>query len=294
MVETGSTVPRRQLGRYLRELRQQSGMTLAEVARRIERGVSTVQRLETGRADNIRLADIEAICHVLGASETEAAALMGLAQQGNAKNWWHQYGDLIPANFDVYMGLESAAVAVSSLQELVPGLVQTADYARELIRLAHPGESDSEIMRRVEMRMHRQILVTRRAQPANFDVLLDESALHRVVGSRRIMATQLRHLAESGTKPNITIRVLPYSAGMPLGDLTGPFIILDFGEDDDKEPREPSVVYVESYTGAMYFDDVDIVERYRAAHEALRRVALDAQRSRDLLRQAAREYERER
>ncbi len=213
MVETGSTVPRRQLGRYLRDLRQQSGMTIAEVARRIERGASTVQRLETGEADRIRVGDVEALCQVLGASETETAALRGLAQRGNTKSWWHEYGDLIPANFDVYIGLESAAVTLTLFQELVPGLVQTADYTRALIRSVHLYDPDSEITRRVEMRMRRQVMITRRAQPAALDIVLDESALHRVIGNRRIMATQLRHLADVGTKPNITIRVCPTPPG---------------------------------------------------------------------------------
>ncbi|WP_040814864.1 helix-turn-helix domain-containing protein [Nocardia concava] len=283
MAEVGSTVPRRQLGRYLRELRQQSGMTIAEVARRIERGATTLQRLETGQADRIRLWDIEALCQVLGASDTETAALKGLAQQGNTKSWWHEYGDLIPANFDVYMGLEAAAESLTSFQELVPGLAQTPEYARALIRSGKPGEADSEISRRVEMRMHRQVLVTRRAQPTRLDVILDESVLHRMIGNPKIMSAQLRHLAELSTKPNITIHVLPFSAGNPLGDLTGPFTILDFGA-DSSQSGEPSVVYVESYTGAMYFDDRDCVDRYRAAHEAMRRVALDERQSRDLLR----------
>lgn len=294
MVETGSTVPRRQLGRYLRDLRQQSGMTIAEVARRIERGASTVQRLETGQAERIRLWDVDALCQVLGASETETAALKGLAQQGNSKSWWHEYGDLIPANFDVYIGLESAAVALTSYQELVPGLVQTPEYARVLIGAVHPSEHQTEISRRVEMRMHRQIILARKAQPTVLDVVLYESVLHRMIGSRQIMATQLRHLADVGTRPNITIRVLPFSAGVPSGDLTGPFTILDFGEESNGQPVEPPVIYAESYTGAMYFDDPDTTRRYRAAHEAMRRVALDARQSRDLLRQRAREHERER
>lgn len=289
MGDTGSTVPRRQLGRYLRELRQQSGMTIAEVARRIERGATTLQRLETGQADRIRLWDIEALCRVLGAGETEAAALKGLAQQGNAKSWWHEYGDLIPANFDVYMGLESAAASLTSFQELVPGLAQVPEYARVLIKSVHPGEPDSEITRRIELRMHRQVLITRRAQPANLDVILDESVLHRVIGNRKIMAAQLRYLADLSTRPNITIRVLPYSAGIPLGDLTGPFTILDF-RDAAREPFEPTVVYVESYTGAMYFDDHENIDRYRTAHEAMRRVALDERQSRDRLRQVSKEH----
>lgn len=287
MAETASTVPRRQLGRYLRELRQQSGMTIAEVARRIERGASTLQRLETGQADRIRLWDIDALCQVLGAGETETAALKGLAQQGNTKGWWHEYGDLIPTNFDVYIGLESAAASLTYFQELVPGLAQTPDYARALIRAVNRAESKVEIDRRVEMRMHRQVLVTRKAQPAMVDMVLDESALHRIVGNTKIMAAQLRHLADLSTRPNVTVRILPFAAGIPLGDMTGPFIILNFDEGDDTQDVEPPVVYVESYTGAMYFDDRDSVQRYRTAHEAMRKVALDVRQSRDLLRRAS-------
>ncbi|PPJ17710.1 XRE family transcriptional regulator [Nocardia nova] len=290
MVDISSTLPRRQLGRYLRELRQGSGLTIAELARRIERGATTVQRLETGTADRIRLWDVDAICQVCGADETTTEALKGLAQQGNSKSWWHQYGDLIPVNFDVYMGLESSAAKLTSFAELVPGLLQTAEYAHTLSRLAHPAEPDSEIGRRVEMRTRRQVLITKKAAPLPIEVILEESALHRVVGTRRVMGVQLRHLADMGTRSNISVRVLPFSAGVPLGDLTGPFIILDFDQPTSERPVEPSVVYAEGYTGAMYFDDAEVVERYRQAHARLRKVALDEQDSRKLLREKAREF----
>ncbi|MGW5515741.1 helix-turn-helix domain-containing protein [Nocardia africana] len=290
MVDISSTLPRRQLGRYLRELRQGSGLTIAELARRIERGATTVQRLETGTADRIRLWDVDAICQVCGADETTTEALKGLAQQGNSKSWWHQYGDLIPVNFDVYMGLESSAAKLTSFAELVPGLLQTAEYAHTLSRLAHPAEPDSEISRRVEMRTRRQVLITKKAAPLPIEVILEESALHRVVGTRRVMGVQLRHLADMGTRSNISVRVLPFSAGVPLGDLTGPFIILDFDQPTSERPVEPSVVYAEGYTGAMYFDDPEVVERYRQAHATLRKVALDEQDSRKLLRDKAREF----
>ncbi len=290
MADISPTIPRRRLGRLLRDVRQGAGLTIAELAHRIERGATTVQRLETGTADRIRLWDIEAICQVCGADETTTEALKGLAQDGNTKVWWHQYGDLIPVNFDVYMGLEAGAARLTSFQELVPGLLQTADYARILTRLAHPSEPDSEIARRVEMRIRRQTLLTRKRKPAPLDVILDESALYRVIGGRRIMDVQLRHLADMGTRPNITIRVLPFGAGVPLGDLTGPFIILDFLESKRGVPVEPSMVYAEGYAGAMYLDDPDVVERYRRAHAALGEVALSVQDSRQLLRDKAREY----
>ena len=136
-------------------------------------------------------------------------------------------------------------------------------------------------MRRVEMRVRRQILLTKKSEPLRIDVILDESALHRVIGSRRTMEVQLRHLADMGTRPNIAVRVLPFSAGLPLGDLTGPFIILDFAESAEAESIEPPVVYAEGYTGAMYFDDLELVERYRIAHAGLRRVALDLAREQE-------------
>ncbi|WP_459549034.1 helix-turn-helix domain-containing protein [Nocardia sp. X0981] len=292
MADIGSTLPRRQVGRYLRDLRQGAGLTIAELARRIERGATTVQRLETGAAERIRLWDIEAICRVCGADETTIDALKGLAQQGNSKSWWHQYGDLIPLNFDVYMGLEAGARKLTSFQELVPGLLQTPDYARTLTRLAHPSEPDSEIARRVELRGRRQIMLTKKNDPVPFDVLLDESVLHRVIGSRRIMEAQLRYLADIGTRANIGIRILPFGAGVPLGDLTGPFTILDFDDPAGAGPIEPSVVYAEGYTGAMYFDDLELIERYRGAHVGLWRVALGEKESRQLLREKAREFAR--
>ncbi|WP_280460312.1 helix-turn-helix domain-containing protein [Nocardia carnea] len=292
MADIGSTLPRRQIGRYLRDLRQGAGLTIAEVARRIERGATTVQRLETGAAERIRLWGIEAICRVCGADETTIEALKGLAQQGDSRRWWHQYGDLIPLDFDVYMGLEAGARKLTSFQELVPGLLQTLDYARMLTRVAHPSAPDDEIARRVELRRRRQIMLTKKNDPVPFDVVLDESVLHRVIGSRRIMETQLRHLADMGTRANIAIRVLPFSVGIPLGDLTGPFVILDFEVPPAGDSTEPPVVYAEGYTGDMYFEDPDVVEQYRNAHADLRRVALNEQDSRHLLREKAREFAR--
>ncbi|MFC8526152.1 helix-turn-helix domain-containing protein [Nocardia sp. NPDC057227] len=283
----GSTLPRRQLARHLRELRQGTGMSIAEVAKRIERGYSTLQRLESGTADRIRLWDIEALCQVLGADATMTEALKGLAQQGNQSNWWHEYGDLIPPEFDVFIGLESAAARLTSHHELVPGLLQTPSYAEALFRAAYPDEGSSEIARRVEMRLHRQRLVTRDRSPAAVDTVLGESALHRLVGGQTVMSHQLRHLADISTRPNVTIRVLPFRAGIPLGEVPGPFTILDF-ESLTKSPAEPSVVYAENISGDMYLERPESVRRYRLAFETAARVALNPQDSRDLLRQVAR------
>ncbi|WP_406236074.1 helix-turn-helix domain-containing protein [Nocardia sp. NBC_01009] len=266
-------------------------MTIPEAARRIERGSSTLQRLETGQAERIRLLDVRELCSIYSADETQTAALMGLAQQAAVKSWWHEYGNLIPANFDVYMGLEAAAYRLTSyVPDVVLGLLQTPDYARVLARSNNPDDTDAEIDQRVQLKLKRQGLITRKSQPAHLDVVLLECALRRLVGGPKTMAAQLRRLADASTLSNVTLRVLPFAAGIPLGDPLGPFTIVDFGTRNAGKPIEPSVVYLESFTGDMYLEKHDDVERYHEAHEAVRQASLDETASRNLIRQVAREY----
>ncbi|WP_280272280.1 helix-turn-helix domain-containing protein [Nocardia wallacei] len=290
-VNASSTLPRRQLGRYLRDWRTQAGLTIAEAARLMEWGASTLQRLEKGQADRIRTIDIQELCRIYGIPDDIAEGLKGLAQQAAVKSWWHGYGDLIPENFDVYVGLEASAQRLTSYQsELVPGLLQTAEYARALNGLGYPDDSEAEVERRVQLRLQRQALITRKTQPATVDVVLGESVLRRVVGSARVMSAQLRHLADLSTRENVTLRILPFAAGVPLGLSTGPFVILEFGTDSKGQPVEPPVVYVEGFTGDLYLERQGDVRRYRRAHESLLRCALDVPASRHLLRQVAKDY----
>lgn len=286
-----STLPRRQLGRYLRDWRTQAGLTIAEAAKLMEWGASTLQRLEKGNADRIRTIDIQELCRIYGIPDEIAEGLKGLAQQAAVKSWWHSYGDLIPENFDVYVGLEASAQQLSCYQsELVPGLLQTADYARALNRLGYPDDTEAEVERRVQLRMQRQAMITRRHHPADVAMVLHESVLHRSVGSAKVMAAQVRHLAELSTRDNVALRILPFTAGVPLGLSTGPFVVLEFGIDGKGQPVEPPVVYVEGFTGDLYLERQGDVRRYRRAQECLERCALDIQTSRNLLRQVAKEY----
>ncbi|MBF6086118.1 helix-turn-helix domain-containing protein [Nocardia cyriacigeorgica] len=291
MSETGSTLPRRQLGRYLRDLRTQTGMTIPQVAKLIERSPSTLQRLEKGESGRIRMVDIRELCKVLDADETMTAALIGLAQQANVKCWWHEFGNLIPNDFDVYLGLESAAVQLNSYSpDAVIGLLQHPDYARVLIRAVHPDISAEELDQRIHLKQRRQTLITRKRGAARLEVVLGEAALRRVVGSGKVMAWQLKHLADTGTLPNVSIRVLPFSAGIPLGDPLGLFTILSFGTDAKGQDVEPPVVYLENFTGDMYLEKPADVQRYYEAHKAIQHAALDEKASRDLFRQVAREH----
>ncbi|MCM6773760.1 helix-turn-helix domain-containing protein [Nocardia sp. CDC159] len=279
---SGPEVPRRQLGRLLRDLRQGAGLTIARVAELIECGTATVQRLETAGTQRIDLNELEAFCRVCGADDHTVEALRDFAQGGSEKGWFY--------NFELYLGLEAMVESLTMFAEIMPGLLQTADYARFLFQVGHPDESPSQIERRVEMRMRRKRSIVRKGRPVRLDAVVDEMALRRVIGDRRIMRAQCRHLADMSTRPNITVRILPFSAGLPVGEVTGPLIIMDFGSRPGGEPLERSLVYVENYRGAMYYDDKDEVKAYRATHEAMVRAALCPDASRALLRQAAREY----
>ncbi len=270
----------------------QTGMTIPEVARLAELSSSTIQRFEKGQfPQKIRTADIRELCAVLGADEKMTAALLGLAQQANSKSWYHEYGELIPADFDVYMGLEAAVSVLTTYSpDAVIGLLQTADYARVLTQSGYPDSESDEIDQRVHLRMRRQALITRKRRPATLNVVLGEATLRRIVGNRRVMAAQLKHLADMSTMPNVSIRILPFEAGIPLGDPVGRFIVLEFGKGARGEPHEPPVVYVESFTGDMYLEKQIDVRRYHEAYQAIQHAALDENSSRDLLRQLAREY----
>ncbi|MBB5918725.1 transcriptional regulator with XRE-family HTH domain [Nocardia transvalensis] len=293
--DPGSTVPRRQLGRYLREGRQACNLTLAEAARLMEWSEAMLQRLETGKLEKIRTHDVRQLCQLYNLDEEFAAALAVLAQQAGAKSWYHDYDDLIPVGFNLYVGLESSVRAMTTVQPfLVPGLLQTEEYARTLACAADPDEDEQQVERRVQLKVRRQSLITRKLHPVTLDAVIYEAAVRNIVGGRRVMGAQLRHLADMSTLPNITVRVLPLSAGMPLGELVGPCVILEFGKDKRGNPIEPSVVYVESYLGDIYLEKKQAVERYHRACGAIADAALDDVTSRGLLRRVAREYDRER
>ncbi|MBF6176789.1 helix-turn-helix domain-containing protein [Nocardia blacklockiae] len=288
-----SSITRRQLGRKLRDAREAVGMTLEEAAALMEWGKSTLQRMEKGENQKIRLRDLDGLIEIYGIDAETAAVLRALAQEGTEKSWWHEYGNAIPSTFSAYMGLESAAHTLRTYQpDLVPGLLQTADYARVLVRNAFPDESDADIESRVQPRMRRQQLITRKIKPTKLDVVLSETVLRRVIGDSTVMAAQLRHLADASTLENVSIRVLRFSAGMPTGDQIGPFVVLEFGTDGRGRPIEPTTVYAEGYSSDMYSEKVGIVQRYTQAFERLQGAALDVAGSRDLLRIMAREYKR--
>lgn len=281
-------MPRRQLGRLLREMRNNARLTVRAAAAELEWSEAKMWRIETGQTA-LRSLDVEAICKVYGVPEDVTEGLKGLAKETKAKGWWHAYGDVIPEWLEVYVGLEEAASRLSGYEsDLVPGLLQAENYARTLIRADNPGIDDNEIERRVQLRLARQALLTRPAAAPCFEVVLDEGILHRPVGGVEAMVGQLHRLAEAGDRPNVSLRIVPLSAGLHHGLMSGSFNILRFPTNGDGRDIEPPVVYVEGFTGALYLDKPKEVERYGAAFERIWESALHESASRDLILQAAR------
>ncbi|MGW0178612.1 helix-turn-helix domain-containing protein [Nocardia sp. NPDC003345] len=287
----GSTLPRRQIGKYLRDGREAVGLTLADVGALMEWSISTVQRLEVGKTERIRLVDLEALCRIYEFSEEFTEVLKGLALQANDKSWSHDFAEPIPAHFDVFVNLESGAGRIGTYEpEIVPGIVQTRDYAAALMRSAFPDAPPSEHERRVTARLRRQALITRKARPVSIEILLRESVLHGLVGDRRVMAAQLRYLADLAGLPNVTLNILPFAAGFPLGKVTGPFVLLQPRSQRPRKVEEPRVVYVESFTGDMFLEKESAVDTYAEWFRMLLDVSLNTVESRDLLRRTARRY----
>ncbi|MBD0738062.1 helix-turn-helix domain-containing protein [Streptomyces sp. CBMA29] len=286
----GSTVPRRQLGRYLRELRGKARMTVKVAAEALEWSEAKIWRIETGQT-SLRSHDVETMGRVYGAGDDLTAALMALAKETKAKGWWHSYGDVIPAWLDVYISLEESATALSIYHsELVPGLLQTDDYARTLIQTDHPELTEQDIERRVQLRIERQALLTRVTDPPGLGVVLNEAVIRRPIGSEQIMADQLAHLLEVGELPNLAVRVMPFALGMHHGVTSGPFIMLEFPINGTGMPTEPTTIYIEGHVGALYLEKPHEVERYEQAFNHIQRTSLSEAASKKFIADAVREW----
>ncbi|WP_458686079.1 helix-turn-helix domain-containing protein [Nocardia tengchongensis] len=291
--DTETTLPRRQLGRLLRDARATTGMNLDQAAALVQWSRPTLSRLERGETEKVRVTDILALCEAYGLDEDTTAVAKGLATQAPAKSWWQAYSDLIPAWANLFVGLESSATSLTTFQPLiVHGLLQTADYARALDRLHFPDDTEHELERRIRVRTQRQHILTRSRHPAEMSIVLHENVLRTVVGTPRLMAAQCRHVADVSTRDNIDVRVMPFHAGLPLGAAVPPFTIMDFGSDArSTQVVEPAQVYCEGYAGSAYLEKRTDVVKFRQAFRKLQRASLDARPSRDMIREIARRHE---
>lgn len=278
----GSMISRRRLGIELKRLREQAHLSMDEVARRLDDlSQPKVSRLERGQTQRPRIGDVRAMLELYGVTGEEAEALLDLARGSRQKGWWQAYSDLLPEWFHAYVGLEAEAAQVANFEpQLVPGLLQTEDYARVLARTV-PGITENDVERQVAVKIARQQALTR-DQPLKLWAIVDEAVLRRPFGDTQTMRAQLDHLTKVARMPNVVLQVLPFNVGTHPA-IYGAFAILSFPDLADTD-----VVYLDA-RGGLYLDEPDDIEWYTQMFNLLRAKAADPDRTFALITNAAKE-----
>jgi transcriptional regulator with XRE-family HTH domain len=249
---TGSpTVKRRRLSQELRLLRLLAGFNVTEAARRLEWDASKVTRMERGQWRLPSVHDVRLLLDLYGVTEESRREVMvTLAREARQRGWWEKYQDVFQSSLPDF---ESGASVLRTYEiVLIPGLLQTEEYARAIWRAGRVMD-EALIDRHVAARLARQRLLTRE-DPPSMIALIDEAALRKQVGGGNVMKAQIRRLAELAARPNITIQIVPDAAGAHPA-LEGAFVILDF-------PEDPSLVYTVTTTESVWLEKPEDYERY--------------------------------
>lgn len=250
------TARQRRLMAELIRLREGSGLSRAQVAERVGATDSTLWRYETG-ATRPKPGDVAILLDVYGIHGAEREELIEMAKHARKRGWWHRHRQSLKPGFDSYIGLEAAASVVRTFQTLVvPGILQTEGYARAIIEQTAITSVPDQVDEKVLVRLSRQELLTREDDPLQVVAVLDEAVLHRQVGGPEVMSEQIRHLLELTRRPNVTIRVVPFTQGAHAG-MDGPFYLLEFAEQAD-----PDLVYLEQAGSGLVPEDPEEVRRY--------------------------------
>jgi transcriptional regulator with XRE-family HTH domain len=259
----GPTVRRMLVGAQLRRLRTEQGLTREQAGEAIRASEWKIHRLENGQV-GFKDRDIIDLLRRYGVTDPdEVAALVELAREANAPGWWHHYGDILPQWFRAYVDLEAVATLIRAYEgQLVPGLLQTEDYMRAVIGGAYLNDAPEEVEHRVALRVTRQTLLERADGPRLWAVV-DEAALRRPVGGPEVMRGQLERLIEATKLPNVTLQILPLTAGAHPA-MVGAFSILRFADDE-----LPDVVYLEHLTNAVYLDKREDVDQHLHVMETI-------------------------
>jgi transcriptional regulator with XRE-family HTH domain len=279
-MQNGPAVRRRKLGAELRTLRTGAGLTSGEAARLVGWHQSKVSRIETG-ASGVKPADLRLLLDAYGVRDRHLRELLlmlaGSEDAGGRHRWWHAYRGVLPPTYRDFISLESQASAMRTLETtVVPGLLQTAEYARAVTRAAVKDLDEERLDTLVEVRLARQD-VLRLDPPLVLSAVLDEAVLRREVGGPGVMARQLERLMEAARLPQVRLQVLPFTAGAHVG-LTGPFVIFSFPSTSDLD-----VVVLDQLTSSLYLERKEDLMAYTEAFDTLQFHALSPEDSLDYI-----------
>ncbi|SFC91045.1 helix-turn-helix domain-containing protein [Streptomyces aidingensis] len=261
------TVLRVVLGRRLRDLREQAGLSYEEAARALDVTHATIRRMEKAQV-GLKGPYVEKLLRIYGITEQqELDAFLGLAREANRPGWWHRYRDVLPEWFSAFVSLEAEASQIRAYEpHYIPGLLQTEAYAAAVLRAGQPHAPREEIDRLVALRLARQELLERKEPPLLW-VVMDETVLRRGIGRPNVMRAQVTRLIEVSQSPQVRLQIMPFAAGLHPA-MYGPFHLFRF-----PVPELSDVACAENLVGAAYFDQRDDVSGFR---EALDRMCAQA------------------
>ncbi|MEX5709129.1 helix-turn-helix transcriptional regulator [Parafrankia sp. FMc6] len=278
------TVRSRRLAFELRRLREAAGVTREQVSEETGINPATLYRHETATASSRpQRRTMIALLNMYGVTDQQRADLLALSRESDVQGWLRPYHAELPEHYTAYISFEAEARTVRNYESLfIPGLLQTEDYARAVIRGNLPMASQTEIDQRVQARVERQALLTK-DDPLRLWAVVDEAALHRQVGGPKVWQQQLAKIAKAAAEPHITVQVIPYAAGAHAGML-GSFVLMDFPNSAD-----PEIIYVESMAGDLFLEAQADIRRYRLSFDNLAAVALSPDSSTSLIASLAAE-----
>ncbi|MEN8654539.1 helix-turn-helix transcriptional regulator [Streptomyces sp. 21So2-11] len=271
------------LGKRLQDLRERAGLGRDEAAKVLRVAPATIRRMETAEVA-LKIPYIQLLLKAYGNSEDEAQAFVELAEEANKPGWWQRFHGILPDWFSMYVSLEGAAALIRAYEpHFVPGLLQTEDYARAIMRTGAMGQTRPEdIERHVALRMERQSLLTQPGAPKLW-VVMDETVLSRPVGGPGVQAAQLDRLIDAVEMPNVTVQIAEFATGHHPGTY-GPFVLFRFAV-----PELPDMVYSEYLTGAVYLDARPEVAAHLEVMDRMAAQAATAHRTKEILKNLRKE-----
>jgi transcriptional regulator with XRE-family HTH domain len=286
-VDVRPTVRRRVLGANLRKLREKQHMTLQDAAKHLDCDPAKISRIETAR-NGIRTGDLRSLLDLYGIRERDRQDnYVALAREGDKQRWWREFEDQFPQDFLDFLDLEDEVSDCRGFEPcLIHGLLQTRDYAAAVIRGGSTGPLDERDQVKLKVRMERQKVLTDPAAPMHLWMIFGEGALRHQYGGRGVLIEQLHHLVESANLPNVTLQVLPFSAGAyPAGPYS--FAIYRF-----PQPSSVEVVHTEGAINHGYRETPEDTSVFSEIFDHLRAIALAPLESQTFLSQVAHELSR--
>lgn len=264
----GPVLRRRQVGAKLRSLREAAGKSMDEAAAYLECSTAKVSRIETGRL-LARVPDVRSMLDLYGVNGDERDDLLDLVRESRQKGWWNEFPEaLVVEGYDVFLGLQDAAATIEEYAPyLMPGLLQTTDYAHEVLA-PQADLTEKQIERMVALRVANQRAVLDRPYPPRAHFYIDEGVLTRGARNPTMMRGQIRHLIDIARRGHMTVQLVPFSAGFTLAYGT-PFVLFGFAD-----PADPKIVFVEHLLGTQFETKLDVVNRYSWVSDTLRAAAL--------------------